>query len=355
MCLVAISLAKGGAERSTALLSQMLASKGYEVHIVILNDEVDYPYAGVLYNMGLYKNRKNALNSRTLRFIKLRSYLKKQHFDIVIDNRTRSSSGKELFYLNYLYRGFKVVYVIRSGELSEYLPSNEKVASQMIEKAYKVVAVSKQIAETVNQRYHTSKVQHIYNPMPDHSDAVAGIQEDHFIIFIGRIVDKVKNISLLLQAYQLSVLPKENIKLKIFGDGEDRDRLIQYSEQLNISEMVEFFSFQAHVFPYLKAAKFTVLTSRYEGFPRALIESLSVGTPVVSVDCISGPSEIVQHEQNGLLVKNHEPKAFAKAMDRMVLDTELYERCKKNSYNSVAHLSLNQIAEEWDKLLQNER
>ena len=52
ICIVTISLSKGGAERSTALLSKMLHSSGFEVHLVTLNDTIDYPFAGNLINLG---------------------------------------------------------------------------------------------------------------------------------------------------------------------------------------------------------------------------------------------------------------------------------------------------------------
>jgi glycosyltransferase involved in cell wall biosynthesis len=56
-------------------------------------------------------------------------------------------------------------------------------------------------------------------------------------------------------------------------------------------------------------ARFTVLTSHYEGFPMSMVESLALGTPVVTVDCNSGPREIVIDEYNGLLVENYNVKA----------------------------------------------
>ena len=70
--------------------------------------------------------------------------------------------------------------------------------------------------------------------------------------------------------------------------------------------------------PILNNAKFLALTSRYEGFPRVLLESLSTGTPVISVNCKSGPNEIIAHEVNGLLVENFNIKKLSEAFNRFV-------------------------------------
>ena len=47
-----------------------------------------------------------------------------------------------------------------------------------------------------------------------------------------------------------------------------------------------------------------------------ILESLAIGTPVISVDCETGPSELIQNEENGLLVKNYDVIAFSNAIER---------------------------------------
>ena len=122
-------------------------------------------------------------------------------------------------------------------------------------------------------------------------------------------------------------------------------------QQQNLSDKVKFISKQTNPFPYVKKAMFTVLTSKFEGFPRVIIESLALGTPVVSVNCKSGPEEIITNESNGLLVENNNIRLLSEAMNRMILEDDLYSICKKNAKKSIEHLSLENISKEWHKLL----
>lgn len=349
ICVVTISLSQGGAERSTALLSQMLADQGFDVTTVTLNDSVDYPYAGKHVSLNTVSGQKDSLLKRLIRFKKL---LSREQFDYIIDNRTRISNFKELIYLYFLYRKNKVVYMVRSYKISSYFPPFTMLAKQMIAKSFAVIGVSKAIAERINSHYNTKKSEFIYNPISALEENETGqVPNTPYILFLGRIEESVKNLSLLLDAYQKSLLIDKNIKLLILGDGPDKSWLLQQIADMNLEAQVQCLPYTPKVTPYLKNAIFQVLTSRYEGFPRVLIESLAVGTPVVSVDCNSGPREIVIHEQNGLLVENHNPAALSKAFNRFIEDKTLYEICKQNTISSIVHLKPDRIAKKWKELL----
>jgi len=132
ICIVLISLAKGGAERSTALLSKMLAAQGFDVHIALLTNAIDYEYAGTLFNLGEDKEKSNSVLDRLGRSKKLRSYLISNNFDFIIDSRNRKFALKERIYHHYIYKGLKVIYMVRSFNLNQYLPVNSRIAKMMV-------------------------------------------------------------------------------------------------------------------------------------------------------------------------------------------------------------------------------
>ena len=352
VCIIAVSLGKGGLERSCANLSQLLSDNGYDVHLVILNDDIDYEYSGQLFNLGKHKAEEDSLIKRLLRFRKLRAYFCKQKFDYIIDNRIGNQPWRELYYMFYIY-GLrqKVVYMQHSGRLESHMPIPSSMTRLIVNYAVAFIGVSKGVTEDFNQKYNTKKCSTIYNflqPLERNSIEIDLPQE--YILYLGRLDEKTKNFSLMFEAFKGISLPK-GVKLVIMGEGPDKQLMENMIDSLGICEDVLFLPYSSNIYAPLSKAKFLILTSRHEGFPMVLIEALSVGTPVVSVDCHSGPSEIIQNEVNGLLIENYNVQALSTAMERMVNDEALYLHCKKNAKQSIQHLLPNEIIKYWKKLL----
>ncbi len=357
VCLVTISLQKGGAERSCAILSQLLHNLGYQVFIVTLNSGVDYAYSGTLFDLGKNKPNKNTLLSRVKRVMDLKRFLVKQKVDVIIDHRSKNKYYRELFYAQYVYQGIKKIYVVHSSNLAQYLTDKpKKFIAHCLAKTH-LVAVSKYIGNELIKQHGLSRVTTIYNCfLPEwktgNEEVPSQLQDKKYILSYGRIDDAVKDFSFLLDAYNYSLLWKKGVYLVIMGEGKDKEMLFEKAKQLQIEDWVLFLPFHQNPFPVIKQARVVTLTSKYEGFPMVLIESLSLRTPVISLDIVSGPAEIIKHEQNGLLIPERNVSLFAKALQTMFENETLYNHIKNNTEKSVNDFSATRISKKWEEVLE---
>jgi len=352
VAIVSNSLGKGGAERFAGLLTFMLEDSGFDVHSIIVNDVVDYSYTGRLYNLEKESSGFLSVFRKLKKGILLHNYLVENNIQIVIDSRTRNVLLRELI-TKFIYRNTKTHYVIHSYNFQNYFPYSKFWAQFLYKDAEGLICVSKAIEEKVNRLYQFQNTVTIYNPffIPENELKKEVLESKKVILYFGRFDEKVKNFTLMLEAFSLSKVYEKGYRLHLLGTGNDLNFIQQKIKELDLINYVQIFPFKENPFNEVRRAKFTILTSRFEGFPLSVVESLAVGTPVIAVDCNSGPREIIQNEFNGLLVENHNSNALAKAINRLANEEELYHFCKNNAVESVKHLSLNTISEQWKNLL----
>ena len=349
IAIVSASLGIGGAERFAGLLSFMLHDLGYEVHHIIILDHVDYEYKGIVVNLGqLFANEKGIF--RAIHKGKyIANYLFENDIRIVIDNRSRPTFIRE-FFTKWIYGSRKRYFMIHSSNLEMYFSSGSKY---LYKKATGLVCVSDAIEEKVKKRFGFNNTVTINNPVifPEETLSKPTDAPENYIVYFGRLIEEIKNFTLMLSSYRLSEVYKKGVKLLIIGNGPDEDFVKSKIAALGLEDYVLLLPFQSDITAYVQHAKCSILTSRFEGFPMSVVESLAAGTPVISVDCESGPREIIQNGNNGLLVPNHNEEALAKAISSLLNDTDLYVNFKNNAQKSVEHLSLTTIAQQWQQLL----
>lgn len=352
IAIISTSLGNGGAERFAALLSLMLERQDFEVHNIIINDEVDFEYSGKFLNLGKLDKVYSFLPRKVAKGVLLNRYLNKNNITVVIDNRTRNNFIRD-FISKWIFGKRKKLYVVHSYNLDNYFPKSILLAKTLYQDAEKLICVSHSIEEKVKQKFGFKNTITIHNPFDFSTIKQVDVSSnfENYILFFGRLDNKSKNFDLMLDAFSISGIFNKGYHLKILGNGPDFEFIQNKIKMLKLDNFVKIVPFTKEPFEFVKNAKYTILTSRYEGFPMSIVESLAYGTPVIAVDCNSGPSEIIVHERNGLLIENNNPQVFANAMNLMIDDFVLYEFCKNNASKSVEHLSLSTISKQWKSIL----
>ena len=342
VAVIGYKLAEGGLERVFGTVTKMLDDVVIEVHTLVLEDKIDYEFGGKLVAFGKY--------SKFVKYFKLRNYLKNQQFDYVIDFRHRINPKMEWVFLNFIYRNFKFIYTVHSSRLETYLTDNNWIAKQMVQKAYKTVAVSNFIKRKIEEKFKAKSVEVIPNSVSIHSVLTAEKLPFDYIIAVGRLVS-LKQFDKLIKSYADSDLPESNIHLVILGTGEEQNLLDNKVADLNLKDKVHLLGFKENVWDYISNAKFLVLSSQYEGFPMTILEALSLGIPVISFDCESGPNEMIINHHNGILVENQNFTELTHKMNIFVGDDLLYQNCKNNAISSVAKFQSAVVVNQWLQVL----
>ena len=196
----------------------------------------------------------------------------------------------------------------------------------------KLICVSHGIADDIlnNVQAKPKSCQVIYNPFD-----IVKIQNmanepikkpfEKYFIHIGSFEERKRH-DRLLQAYQLSDV---DTPLVLMGKGALRQKIEAMINDMGLGNKVTIIDFQKNPYPYIKAAQALILTSDAEGLPTVLIEALICHTPVISVDCPSGPAEILTGELNRFLCPLDNTQAIATSLTTM--DTNPI-RINQNNY-----------------------
>lgn len=202
------------------------------------------------------------------------------------------------------------------------------VVSRIYPLADGIVAVSHGVADDLAKYagIPRERIQVIYNPVLSDRLILSAEQpmshpffEDRqcpVILGVGRLTEQ-KDFFTLIKAFDL-LRKKTPARLIILGDGEDRQALEQLIQSSGLHGLVDLPGFEVNPFAFMKRSSVFVLSSKWEGLPNVLIQALACGCPVISTDCLSGPSEILNGGEYGALVPVADTASMAKAMEAVL-------------------------------------
>lgn len=141
-------------------------------------------------------------------------------------------------------------------------------------------------------------------------------------------------------------------KLVILGAGNYRSELEAQASRLGISDKIIMPGFVENPHLILKNADIFILSSRFEGFPLALIEAMALGLPVISFDCPSGPASIIHDGINGLLVPHYDLQGMAWAINWILENPEKAKELAHNAKAIQVTCDLDRVMSMWTSLLE---
>jgi len=311
------TLRAGGAEKVLVNLLKYLAFKKVEfcIFLIVFNLR-DQVY------LDLIPSDINVINLKSSSFLKnilsMFKLIKDYKPDVIFS--WLEASNLPILIANSFAREKNKIIISVHGILSNALKFQSKVVAfakkilikHLYKKADKIIAVSEYIKYDLENYFYIdgNKIEIVYNPVvSDELYEKAKQSPKHIwleqkkapvLLSVGRLAYP-KDYATLIKAFAI-VRKKMKVKLIIIGDGPLKSFLKKLILETGLSNDVDVLGYKSNPYSYMARADLLILSSISEGLPTVLIEALSLGTPVISTDCGSGPSEIIENTENCSIV-----------------------------------------------------
>lgn len=345
----------GGAERAVVKLANHWAEHGNDVSIITITDDSQdfYPL-----HASINRIKLGLMEPRITMWQKIKLQMRRMHAlpkairainpDVVISFQTETNL------LALETSAFYKARLIISERTNIHHQKIKKIPTLLRRALYpfarKIVFVSQGAADAYdwikNDKKHV-----IYNPVEPVEPAPAPARDrKKEIIALGRLID-LKGYDLLIKAFAKIAAQYPDWNLKIYGEGESRQKLESLIRTEGLDDRVELPGTTQNVPDVMSLAGIFVLSSYYEGMPNALMEAMSHGVACISFDCPFGPSELITHGKNGLLVDVGDIDGLSQNLSELISNPEKRQALGRAAEKINADLSLEKITAEWDCLI----
>jgi glycosyltransferase involved in cell wall biosynthesis len=357
------SMEGGGAERVAAMLANHWAADGHAVSLVAtysgrgtsthdLHDGVELIFLADLVSL-----KQQSLRNRLVRLKAMRDLIRQTQPDVVLSFLSRVNVAVLLATLGL---GIRVVVSERIfPPLHPVGPITAWLRAWLYPKAATVVMQTRKGTQWLARAMPKCNGEVIYNPvlhpLPDSRAAKVATncipQTAHLILGVGRLVAQ-KDFDQLIKAFAETAPLYSDWHLVILGEGEEKTALQAKITELNLQDRVHLPGQAGNLAEWYERADIFAMSSRYEGFPNALLEAMSYGLPAVSTACDTGPEEIIEHGVNGLLVPLEKGyQGFSQALGDLMADARLRRTLGDTATAVIQRFALEEVSKQWDRVL----
>lgn len=352
------SMGAGGAERTATTLCNSWAIKGHSVCIVATYSGGGLPFFAlnplveIQYLADLVGSQKKTAFTYVKRLFTLRELVTKTKADVVISFLPNVNIAA---ILATAFKGVPVIISERRDPSSQPISRFWEFVCRLLYRFADVVVVQTKNARSNIIRLYPDlrKVVCVPNPIPMELLSLRH-QLDRgsrkILLSLGRLVPE-KQVSHIIRCFSRLSNEFHNWDLHIYGDGSERQNLEKLACHLNMSSRIFFGGYAADPWSVMRAVDGFVMTSRFEGFPNSLLESMAMGIPCISYDCQSGPYDISLGGKDALLVeKDNEEDLYIKLF-KLISDPEFrHEMGARGRASVLQRFDIVIVLELWDNL-----
>jgi glycosyltransferase involved in cell wall biosynthesis len=221
------------------------------------------------------------------------------------------------------------------------------MVGQAIGRLDRFVVLTEADAESYRQTFPDAagRMSVIRNPAPWPVATSTG--ERRQVIVAAGMLGGRKGFDRLILAYRAIAQQRPDWQLHIYGGGPQRQRLTELIHDNDLGQYVILKGVTDQMESILEEAAIVVLTSSFEGLPMILIEAMTKGVPIVSVDCPNGPAEIVVDGVTGRLIPNDDMGSFTDALLALMDDPALRARMSEQALKHAEQYQVDRVTQDW--------
>ena len=350
------SMEGGGAERVAAMLCNHWSKCGFDVTLMptyskrgtckhVLDECVNLVFLADIVN-----SRTDSMYMKVIRTFNLRRYIKETQPDYIVSFLTNVNIGAIISSL-----GLNIP--VFASERTYPPFNNWPILYNILRRIFYpratcIIMQTQDGMEWLENAIPSAKGAIVENPVI-HPLPIPKIRNSNLLttrkilLSVARL-SKEKNIDIIIQAFNEIKDKYLDWDLVILGEGSERNKLESIIKKNNLNNRIHLVGRTDDPDFWYKQASVFVMYSKFEGFPNALVEAMSYGLPVISSRCKTGPEDILNHQENGLLVElKSSPKKLEEAIEFMIDNPKLAMRMGETAKVVRENYTIQKISNKW--------